>query len=97
MFTLIGRPDPPLWMHLGVTFFLLEFTLILAILTPNVIIVFNFLGAIGSITLLVIFPGLMDIQMMNGGVLRKTAVILLMIVLALVGIATFIVTIMQIT
>ena len=96
IFTLIGRPDPPLWLHLGVTFFLLEFTLILAVLIPDVIIVFSFMGALGSITLLVIFPGLIDIQLMNGGILRKTLVILLMIVLALVGIATVIVTIMQI-
>jgi len=97
LFNGIGRPDPPLWQFLGVTIFILEATLALAIVTPNVLFVFNFMGALCSITLLVIFPGLIDIKLRNGGVWRKTAVSILMIVLALVAIATISVTIIQIS
>ena len=97
LFNAIGKPDPPMWMFLGVTVFILEATLALAIVTPNVLFVFNFMGALCSITLLVIFPGLIDLQLRNGGLLRKAAVSLLMIVLALVAIATITVTIMQIS
>ena len=96
IFNGIRRPNPPLWQHLLVTYAFLEVTLILAIVIPDVMIVFNILGALCSITLLAIFPGLLSIYTKKGTKIKKSMIWGMMSVLTTVAAATIILTMVPI-
>jgi amino acid permease len=90
------KDTKPIYFY-GLTICILEITLGVAIAVPDIIIVFNFLGGICPMLLAVVFPGMIYVRLHEEVTTFKKVIFSVGVVLmALIGIATVIVTLLQI-